>query len=69
MLASTPEHFFGGFHYFFLWGKARALVCSVTKRLIAALAAGAPEIGAGFHIHHDWAILRYFRLIHSQLFS
>ena len=68
MLAGTPKHFFGFGNLLHFGCKAGAFVGAIAKGLVAAFAAGAPEVGAWLYIHHNRGFLRYVWLVHVFLF-
>jgi hypothetical protein len=64
--ATTPSELFGGFYFFNYRSEIRAFMRTITIRLFAAFATGAPCIGAGFAFDNIRTFLRNDRFFHGQ---
>ena len=68
LFTCTEKNAFVGIRRPFQWQERRALMRTVTKRLVLRMAAGAPPIGLiGLYLDGDGGCSAYFRFTHDRL--
>ena len=66
LFTCTEKNTFVGIRRPFQWQERRALMRTITERLVLRMAAGAPPIGARGHVFHDRGLLRDVRRGHGE---